>query len=234
FTALFNLSTTLYAQGEIDEAIERLRQTILINPNSGLAFRNLGYMLYQKKRLPEALEMLQKALQLNPDDISLRTKLTEITQELDGTGAYARYQSAIANGNLEAAQSAILKALERSPNHSPYITALSNLGSLYHEQDRLDKAKTIYLDVLDRNPDRLEAQINLGILYYSQRQYQQSVVTFERAIELAPEDVEALLGLAQAYEKTGQRPDADRTYQRILALDPENSVARNRLQSPQP
>ena len=88
--------------------------------------------------------------------------------------------------------------------------------------------------MLNRNPDRLEAQINLGILYYNQRQYQQSVVTFERAIELAPEDVEALLGLAQAYEKTGQRPKANRTYQHILALDPENSVARNRLQNPQP
>ncbi len=68
FATRFRYPFYLVTIGQLDEAIEVMRQTVALDPISVTARSRLGLILYYDGRYDEAIEQLQRALELTPMD----------------------------------------------------------------------------------------------------------------------------------------------------------------------
>jgi tetratricopeptide (TPR) repeat protein len=59
-----------------------------------------------------------------------------------------------------------------------FAEAHNNLGLLYSEQKRYDRAIQEYQKAIEINPNYAEAHYNLGVLYYAQNDYKNSLHHF--------------------------------------------------------
>lgn len=80
-------------QDQLDEAIQDLRQSLLLEPDNRELQAALGYALWDKGELVASREAHEKALEAMPDDAALLKQLTYVNQRLDDvprTHQYAR------------------------------------------------------------------------------------------------------------------------------------------------
>ena len=64
--SLYRESVALFEDGNIDKAIELVREAIKADPNYPDAYNQLGYMLLKKGQIKEALDAFNLALKINP------------------------------------------------------------------------------------------------------------------------------------------------------------------------
>jgi len=81
---------------------------------------------------------------------------------------------------------------------------------LMHREDYED-AERILLEILDEDPQVLDAHQSLGQLYTLQERFDEAVEVFRRAIPLKPEDPSGYINLADAQLKIGLVEEAEQT-----------------------
>jgi tetratricopeptide (TPR) repeat protein len=83
--ARFLLGKALHGLGRLDQALERLRETVAIEPNFHEAFFEAGRILREQGGVEGAFELLKRASDLAPDDVSYARELAAlvIEQSLD-------------------------------------------------------------------------------------------------------------------------------------------------------
>jgi cytochrome c-type biogenesis protein CcmH/NrfG len=108
------------SQGQLQNQIQLLQDTVKKNPRDNRAWIQLGNMLMDSARFPEAIDAYQKALELDPGNVDVRVDM--------GTC----YRNA---GQPQKAVEAYKKALAINPNH---LNAYRNLGvvSAFDLRDR--------------------------------------------------------------------------------------------------
>jgi tetratricopeptide (TPR) repeat protein len=88
-------------RGDLDDAIARLRDAILIKPDDGALHVSLGLFLRESGRLPEAAASLEQALALNADP-GLHRHLAEIYADLGRPEDAARHRAVVDGGRADA------------------------------------------------------------------------------------------------------------------------------------
>lgn len=81
-------------------------------------------------------------------------------------------------GDAEAAEGAFKRAIKRDPKH---YRAVTNLGNVALEQDRVDEAITLYEEAIRLNKGFSNAHHNLGVAYRRKGQVSRSVAAIRRA-----------------------------------------------------
>jgi tetratricopeptide (TPR) repeat protein len=107
-----------------------------------------------------------------------------------------------AQGDLDAAEKAILHARELSPG---YLPAMLNLADLYRARNRDDLGEPVLREALVRYPKSGEAQHALGLLYVRTGRTAESVALFKAASALEPGNAQFALVYAMALVETGSR-----------------------------
>lgn len=90
----------------------------------------------------------------------------------------------------------------------------------HHQAGRLAQAEQLYRQILQQQPDRIQALHQLGILASQVGKHEQAIPFFQRVLALAPNFAEAHFNLASALQKQDKIEDAIAHYQRGLALNP--------------
>jgi len=90
----------------------------------------------------------------------------------------------------------------------------------HHEAGRLAQAEQLYRQILQQQPDRIQALHRLGILASQVGKHEQAIPFFQRTLALAPNFAEAHFNLASAFQNQDKIEDAIAHYQRGLALNP--------------
>jgi len=75
-------------------------------------------------------------------------------------------------------------------------SATFGLGREEHESGLLDEAIPHYMDVLDMNPNNLDAHSSLGFALYEKGVYKNSLARFQTALDIDPDFHDAKVGLA--------------------------------------
>ncbi|MDY6936475.1 MAG: tetratricopeptide repeat protein [Cyanobacteriota bacterium] len=92
----------------------------------------------------------------------------------------------------------------------------------YHKAGNLDRAESIYREILQENPQNPEALHWLGAVAYQQGDYDRAISSIDRAITLNPDNPVFHNTAGMAYRARGERIAAIESYTRALSLDPTN------------
>ncbi len=120
--SLYKESVKLLEDGNIDKAIEAIKEAINADPNYPEAYDHLGYILLKKGQIDEAINAFNSALKINP---RMRTSKTGIGLAL------------MKKGDLKGAESILKDALILNPY--PSMTHYV-LGLVYEKLNDYEKA----------------------------------------------------------------------------------------------
>jgi Flp pilus assembly protein TadD len=141
-----NLGGSLLVQGQIDEAMEHLREALRLDPGHAEAHSNLGVALARRGRAADAIEEYRKALSLDPGQ----------------TQAYSNLGNALlAQGRVRDAITQFDAALAINPNDPQART--NRAGALLRD-GRTDAAIADLEEVLRVSPNFEPARRNLEII----------------------------------------------------------------------
>jgi serine/threonine protein kinase len=171
----------MYAQaGRLEEAEESLKQDCKLHEklaadypsvavyqsNYGGALSNYGFLLQRQRKRQEArtlweeaIRRQQAAVKLSPKTVRYRNflgnhyvNLAAILHELDAPEAEKAHQQALAFANQLAAD------FPNEPQYQALVaSALNNLSTLLRAQDKLDKARQLLEEALDRQQTAVKA-----------------------------------------------------------------------------
>jgi tetratricopeptide (TPR) repeat protein len=89
----------------------------------------------------------------------------------------------------------------------------------------LQRAESILTDVIEKNPQSLDAHRKLMGVYLQMRDYRKAIQTMQAAITLSPEDPRLFIALAILYDHSGAYEYAVPILEQALALDPQQPLA---------
>lgn len=131
----------------------------------------------------------------------------------------------------EQAVQAYLRAIEADPE---FADAHCNLGSVYFNQDRRDRARACFERAVELEPKHVEANLNLGTLCEDGGADELALRHYRAALESDPAYPDTHVSLALVYEKLRLPRTALAHWRRYLQLDPLGSwadLARRRLEA---
>ncbi|MDC0834451.1 tetratricopeptide repeat protein [Geitlerinema sp. CS-897] len=112
----------------------------------------------------------------------------------------------------------LLKQLRNSLD-SPLVDVMFNKAVQLYEQKDYDAADLAYQEVIERDPNRIEAWFNLGMLYYVTDRPNEALITLQHCLELDKNRANIHYGLGLVWEKLGQTQQAIEAYERAIDLD---------------
>jgi tetratricopeptide (TPR) repeat protein len=184
----------LLQAGRLDEAIDRYRRSLGLNPASAPTHYNLGYALSARGRRDEAIAELREAIRLDPAYAQAHNNLGALLQlRGDGDEALSHFERAVA----------------LRPDS---VDALTNLGLLLSARGRPADAVTRFraaLAIDGANPQALSglAWIRATASDPALRDASEAVALAERSVALAP-SVATFDALAAAYASAGRFEEA--------------------------
>ena len=110
--------------------------------------------------------------------------------------------------------------------------ALVNLGTIYFNGQRFEKAESYYLRAIEADPDYALAHFNLGNLYDERGVRAKALEHYLTALRLSPQYPDAHYNIALLYQVMGETMKAVRHWKAYLKMDPNSSwsaIARREL-----
>ena len=188
-------------------AVGAYQRVLQMDPQNAQAHGNLGYVYAQLGRLDEAIQENLQVLQLTPDDYITHRNLALLYRDsglLDEAIWRAERMIEVAPENELAATYLLLGSLhEASGNPAKAIEvyeqaatttlgspqALSALGNLYLQGQRLEDALGAFEALTQLAPDDYAVHQQLAIIYWQLERYDEALAAANQALSLAPEDM---------------------------------------------
>lgn len=176
--ALHLLGIMAHAYGNLDLALQHVRQACLAPRAPALYFSNLAEMCRQRGLLDEGEQAGRRAVALEPGQAAAWNNLGIILQEA---------------GKLEESAVCLERVVALQPD---YAEAHNNLGNTYKLMGRLDKAAARYEHALALVPDYAEARSNFAHLLCDLGRLDEAAEQARRAIDINPRCADAYVNLA--------------------------------------
>jgi tetratricopeptide (TPR) repeat protein len=202
-----NLAAALLKTGQVDEALDHLREAVKLVPDFADAHNNLGSALIQKGKLEEAIAELETAIRLKPDFADAHNNLG---------AALGR------KGDLPGALVHLQEALRLSPSD---LDAHCNAADAFMLMGRFPEAVTHYQQATQLNPESAELHHSLGSALAAAGRVNEAINEFRQAILLKPNYSEAHAHLGIALGLAGHADEAIHHFEEALRVNPENPEA---------
>jgi protein O-GlcNAc transferase len=212
--ALTNLGTLLQASGQIEAAVELLREALRHAPQSPSCLLNLGVALCERRQFDEAVALLTRTLELEPRFPEAAYNLGNALQALGRRReAQAQYRNAVALdpqhadaynnlgnvskalGEYKAAAEAFDAAIRVRPG---FVAAYNNAGNLMRSLRRTADAEAFFAAALEVDPKHSASHNNLGNVLKDSGALDEGIAHYRRAVECDPANVVAHSNLAYA------------------------------------
>ena len=130
---------------------------------------------------------------------------------------YKRGVRSMLKGRSDKAVEEFTKAIHFNPQ---YTQAFFQLASVYESEGSLEKACTVYQDLMRTDPTMLaEAECRLAKVYSRLGKWQEAVACFNSVVAKNPGNAEAHFGLATIYRQRNDRERALRSYEQAVACN---------------
>ncbi|MEM9291269.1 MAG: tetratricopeptide repeat protein [Acidobacteriota bacterium] len=201
-SAYTNLGIALMRRGQLDLAIDNLRNALRLAPESAKSHLALGNALSTQGELEEAQDHYRQALELEPERAEIYNSLAALKWR---------------QGERELALSNFRQALEKDP---AYKEAAFNLGVALLESGRPEEALEPLSLAVTLDPLDARAHSRLGFAFARQGQLLEAAARFREAVKLDPENADAHNNLGKALASLGRLEEAMEQYEAAVALRP--------------
>lgn len=213
--ALHLLGLVRFQQGDLGEALDRVRAAVARDPGSTLYNANLGRIAAAAGQWEEAARAYRTVLAKAPDDAACHSDLAAALIALQDFA-----------GAADHAAKAVRADPALAPAHLNLGEAHFGLGRSAHDDGRREDAEKHYRAAVAARPDFVEATANLGNVVRELGRLEEAVALYDKALALAP-DVAALhANRAVALHEMGDLEGAIIAYDKAVALDPEDADTR--------
>jgi tetratricopeptide (TPR) repeat protein len=135
------------------EALEHFQQSALIDPRDPLAEIGQAVFAEQNRAAEGAVKHFRRAAELDPDDEHLQEELQRLGVEVEET-ALARGTRALAEGNEDAAVTALREALAEAPDDA---SVKLTLAEALWKQGATEQAVVLAMQVLSTHAQSIDA-----------------------------------------------------------------------------
>jgi len=237
-----DLAAACAAAGDLDGAIERLREAVRSSPADQDIRYQLSATLWNRHQratrrrqpadLVEAVELVKEALARQPDRAHYHLLLGHLLAEQQLYPAAIEhlrkagdpYNLGVAlrlAGDVDAAAAQFRAAVEADPAHA---LARRSLGLLLRQNGDLKAASTELRRAASDMPDDAQGRFLLGGVLLRLGDAVGAVAELREAIRLNPALIEARATLAQALAKTGHQDEALQQQAEVRRLNEEKSA----------
>ncbi len=161
----FSRAQQLEQQGKSNEALEKYRSALLLNPTNGAARQSMVDLLLKTKRTGDAERALQIGLKYNPKQTSYAMQLARLQVEKD---------------EVPQALDTLMKTLPYAGKQAEYPALIA---SLLQRQNRHASAVVYYRKALALQPNSGEWLMGLGVSLKAGQQMDEARTAFKRALE---------------------------------------------------
>lgn len=195
----FTLGSVYTATGKNAEAVDELKQALVLEPNSDNGYIRLGRAYLATGEKESALQALQKAVDLNPYYWYNHDQL--------GIACFRM-------GRNEDALKEFKTASELNPNNA---AEYNKIGATYWRMSKWQDCIEEWKKVIKLQPSA-DAYTNLGTAYFALGRYKEAIADFKKAVQINNTQVLYVMNLADAYRQAGQHQEADQTYGEAIRL----------------
>jgi len=200
-TWFYNTAVVLSDQGRLQEAIEKYREAIEIQPAYEQALLNLGYLLTRTGQSAEAVGVLRRLLATDP--------------RLTATAAHVNLGNALQDlDRFEEAAAHYREALRLDPS---IAFVWSNLGNALRKLGRLEQAVAHYERAYRMEPDDAVNHNGWGLALAGLGRLDEAVAHYAAALRLDP----GYRNRGVALAALGRDDEAVAHYRRALRLRPD-------------
>ncbi len=189
---------------KIKEAEAALRRAVELAPDFQDAWTTLGYNLGHQKRNKESVEAFQKAIQLQPTHERSLLGLGAIYFEMGDFGnARKVFRKALEILSSDhPAREKILETMQQiNANIEPQKHHLLDNAQMAVELEKFDEAIKIANQIIDLDPENVDALYILGNAYTMVNQPHEGIQIFEKLVKINPKDYLAICYLAMTYSE---------------------------------
>jgi len=202
---------SLYSNGNIKQAIERIKALNEDYPNVPLLFNILGACYKSIGEIDGALKMFDTATKIKPNYAEPHFNIGVIQQELN---------------HLDNAIDSYKKAIDINPT---YPDAHNNLGIVYLDSKDLDNAVNHFKLAIKFKNDFAEAHNNLGSTLQRKGLLEEALKNYKKSIRLKSDFSQAHNNMGILFQKLGNNEGAISSYEKAIAHEPSYAAAHHNL-----
>jgi tetratricopeptide (TPR) repeat protein len=195
------------APGRGNEAIDRYRQALRLEPAVAQVHYSLAVALSKQGRSPEAISEYEEALRLQPDFAEASNDLGDIL---------------CSTGQVAAGIQRIEAALKIRPDDA---RAHFNLANALAQSGQIPESIGQYEEALRIQPELAEANSNLGMILCRSGRIPEGLAHIEAALRTRPDFAPAHFLRGLALLKIGRTEEAAGEFRRVLELRPNDPSA---------
>jgi len=197
-----NRGVQLYSMGHAEEAIDRWRSVLQVNPSCSVAYANISAAMYKLGRLSEAIAQLKGALDLMPDSTELRWRLARLLAEED---------------RWDEAEEMLRWVVKSEPSNA---AAWNDLGIVLVGMGENEHALRAYQRAIGLDPKLINAYVNLSNAYSKGGREQEALEACHAGVSANPESALLRLNMGLLYRKKGLLNDAMDSLREATRLNP--------------
>lgn len=126
-------------------------------------------------------------------------------------------------GQKEKAERSLKEALRLQPD---LLKAVKNLASLYHRQERMKEAISLWERLTEISPNDAEGWSYLSTAQMSEGQIEKALVAAKRALDLGPNSPAVIVNYANMQKELMRFDEAERHYRRVVDMNPPDKQVR--------
>ncbi len=204
---LVNQGLDLLRKGDLDQAYQRLIQSIQTSPSFAEAHAGLAWYYFKIGDLQKSEMELKKTLELKPDYRSAYADMGDIYMQ---------------KGEFRKAEKFYTKSVKLGVDNP---NVFNNLGILYAQLGKLDKAIFFYQKTIAKNKNFAESHYGLAFIYHQQGRLKESLRETNLLLQIDPNFALGYFQLGLTCEGLGRKKEAIFAYQRYLAMQPNDPKA---------
>ena len=197
-------------QGRREEAEDRLKRALALDPENAMARVALARAQCDLKHCPDAVEPLRKLVAAQPKNVDARLVLVRALVET--------------NGAAEAATT-LAPAVKAAPKAAPVLYWQARVLLAQAKPDR-EQALQRFKDTIAADPKFIPAYIAESNTFAALDQPDDAVAALQAAQMKAADDAGLMVELGEAYLALGKPTDAEARFRAALEKEPEAGNAR--------
>jgi superkiller protein 3 len=245
----YNLGSAYFGKGSLKESEDALRKSVALKGDFPLALVALADVIRMEKKPAEAFGLYEKALSIDNTIEKLHEKMGYMCMENkeyekaikyfevpekkkklieDGYYYLARCYEGLKNIPEAVKYYELFKKTPMNDPENRYNTSL-NLGEIYFQQLKYDKALENYLTVVKENPNSPKIMEKIANIYQTKKDYDKAIAAFLKADNdyEKSEKYGVYLGLAQCYEAKNKYAEAASYYDNAASIKKTYAVYYN-------